>query len=396
MKALRFSRKPARYAAAAVASRLRSGAGAAWGPLALRDDVDPPDLPGGRWERLFPRLSGICGSDLATIDSRVARYFEDYVSMPFTPGHEIVADTADGRRVVVEPVLGHAARGFEPPFKHAAPGDGNDYRHLVCGHLRPGLQTGFCASVGGGWSTELVAHDSQIHEVPEWMSDEQAVMIEPAASGVHAALRARVRSGDTVAVVGAGTMGLVAVAALRHFADPASIIVGGRYPTQRSLATEFGADAAVEGDELKRAVRRAGRSFVIGDYLSGGADVVIDAVGSSGSLATALTVCRPRGRVVMLGMPATVTTELTGLWHRETELVGCYAYGTETRPDGRRATSFELAFELAGKIALDRLVSAVYPLSRYLDALSHAAEAGRRGAVKIAFDMRGERHRGIR
>ena len=394
MKALRFSRQEVRYAAAAVASRLRPGAGASWGPLKLVDD-DPPELPGPGWQRVHPRLTGICGSDLATIDGRSSRYFEDYVSFPFVPGHEIVADTADGRRVIVEPVLGHAARGFDPPYPGAAPGDGEDYRHLVCGHLEPGLQTGFCASTGGGWSTELVAHESQLHDVPDWMSDELAVMIEPVAGCVHAALRSGTQPGDAVAVVGAGTMGLVAVAALRHFTEPASIMVGARYPTQRARALELGADAAVDPGELKRAVRRAGGSFVVGDHLSGGADVVIDAVGSSASLAEALTLCRPRGRVLMLGMPATVTVELTGLWHREVELVGCYAYGTEVRSDGRLTTSFDLALELAGKVAFDRLVSALYPLHRYKEALSHAAEAGRRGAVKVAFDMRDERHRGI-
>ena len=394
VKALRFSRKEARYAAAAIASRLRPGAGATWGPLNLIHD-DPPDLPGEGWQRIYPRLTGICGSDLATIDGRSSRYFEDYVSFPFVPGHEIVADTAEGRRVIVEPVLGHAARGFDPPYPGAAPGDGDDYRHLMCGHLKPGLQTGFCRSTGGGWSTELVAHDSQLHDVPDWMSDELAVIIEPLAGGVHAALRSGAQPGDTVAVVGAGTMGLLAVAALRGLTEPASILVGARYSTQRALALELGADSAVEPGELKRAVRRATGSFMVGDHLSGGADVVIDAVGSSASLAEALSLCRPRGRVLMLGMPATVTAELTGLWHREIELAGCYAYGTEVRADGRLATSFDLAVELAGKVPFDRLVSAVYPLDRYVDALSHAAEAGRRGAVKIAFDMRSERHRGI-
>lgn len=394
MKALRFSRQPARYAAAAAASRLRPGAGAKWGPLKLVDD-DPPELPGDGWQRVHPRLTGICGSDLATIDGRSSRYFEDYVSFPFVPGHEIVADTTDGRRVIVEPVLGHAARGFEPPYPGAAPGDGEDYRHLMCGHLKAGLQTGFCRSTGGGWSTEFVAHHSQLHDVPDWMSDELAVMIEPVAGGVHAALRSGAQPGHTVAVVGAGTMGLVAVAALRGLTEPASILVGARYSTQRALALELGADGAVDPGELKRAVRRATGSFMVGDHLSGGADVVIDAVGTSASLAESLSLCRPRGRVLLLGMPATVTAELTGLWHREIELVGCYAYGTEVRSDGRLTTSFDLAIELAGKVAFDRLVSALYPLRRYEDALSHAAEAGRRGAVKIAFDMRAERRRGI-
>ncbi|MGH2477350.1 MAG: zinc-dependent alcohol dehydrogenase, partial [Candidatus Limnocylindrales bacterium] len=66
MKALVFSRRPARDAAAMVAGSLRPGGGARYGPLSLRD-VDPPDLPGPGWRRLRPRLSGICGSDLATI-----------------------------------------------------------------------------------------------------------------------------------------------------------------------------------------------------------------------------------------------------------------------------------------------------------------------------------------
>ena len=394
VKALRFDRKEVRYAAAAVASRLRPGAGARWGPLELVED-DPPELPDGDWHRVYPRLTGICGSDLATVDGRSARYFDDYVSFPFVLGHEIVGELADSRRVVVEPVLGHAARGFDPPFEGAAPGDGDDYRHLVSGHLKPGLQTGFCQSTGGGWATELVAHRSQLHDVPDQMSDELAVMIEPAASGIHAALRARVEPGATVAVLGAGTMGLVTVAALRHLTEAGSIVCGARYPAQRELARELGADTVVDPDELKRAVRRAEGSFQIGDHLSGGADAVIDAVGSAASIAEALAVCKPRGRVVLLGMPGTVTVELTGLWHRETELVGCYTYGTETLPDGRQATGFELAFELAGKVPLNRLLSAAYPLDRYRDALNHAAEAGRRGAAKIAFDMRQERRRGI-
>lgn len=395
MKALKFSRNEARYAAAMIASKLRPGSGGKWGPLSLVDNADAPELPGDGWTRVYPRLTGICGSDLATIDGHSSRYFEDFVSFPFVPGHEIVGELADGRRVVIEPVLGHAARGFEPPFAGAAPGDGNDYRHLTCGHLEPGIQTGFCESTGGGWSTEFVAHESQIHEVPDWMSDELAVVLEPVAGGVHAALRAQVADGDTVAVIGAGPMGLVTIAALRHLTAPGSLIAGAKYPIQRELASEFGADVVVAPNELTRAVRSATRSFMIGDNLSGGADVVIDAVGSQESIAQAIGICRPRGRVLLLGMPGVVEVDLTPLWHRETQLVGSYTYGTETLPNGRVATSFELAIELAGKVAFDKMISATYPLSRYADALTHAGEAGHRGAVKIAFDMRSERHRGI-
>ena len=52
-------------------------------------------LPADDWVRLRPRLAGICGSDLATVDGRASRYFEHIVSFPFVPGHEVVADTDD-------------------------------------------------------------------------------------------------------------------------------------------------------------------------------------------------------------------------------------------------------------------------------------------------------------
>jgi hypothetical protein len=92
-------------------------------------------------------------------------------------------------------------------------------------------------------------------------------------------------------------------------------------------------------------------------------------------------------------MPATVTLDLTTLWHRETRLAGAYAYGTETLPGGERRRTFDLAFELVGAADLGRMVSATYPLSRYEDAIAHAANAGARGAVRIAFDLRNEKER---
>ncbi len=179
MKTLVFERNLPRFAAARVASAFGSGRGATVGPLRLVE-ADPPELPGDDWHRVRPVLSGICGSDLATIDGRSSRYFEDLVSFPFVPGHEVVGTLAsagtgaDGRplaegdRVVLEPVLGCAARAIEPPCAACAAGRLGDCEHVAFGHLRPGLQTGFCADTGGGWSAAgLVAHESQLHRVPD-------------------------------------------------------------------------------------------------------------------------------------------------------------------------------------------------------------------------------------
>lgn len=385
MEALQFPRKEARYAAAMAASRLRPGAGATYGPLRLTD-LDPPELPGPGWEHVRTRLAGICGSDLATIDGRASRYFEHLASFPFVPGHEVVADRADGTRVVLEPVLGPATRGEVPAWPGAAQADGTDYGHLVAGYLEPGLQTGSCASTGGGWSEIFAAHASQLHPVDDDLTDEAAVMIEPAAAGVHAVLRGQVPDGGTAVVLGAGTMGLTAIAALRRFTRVDAVVVGARYPHQRRLAEQFGADLVVDPDEVPRAVRRAAGTRVIGSSLGTGADVTIDAVGSSSSITDAVNVTRPRGRVVLLGMPAEVSLNLTALWHRETELVGAYCYGTEHDHGGEH--TFSLASELVQACDLGRLVSEIYRLAEYRAAIEHAAQAGPRGAVKIAFDLR--------
>ncbi len=387
MKALRYSRNEARFVAAAVSSRLRPGSGAGIGPLEFVE-IDAPELPGDGWHRVHTRLTGICGSDLATVDGKSSRYFEPWVSFPFVPGHEVVGNLDDGRRVVLEPVLGHEARGFDAPHPNAAPGDGDDYRHLVSGPLEAGIQTGYCASTGGGWSSTFVAHESQLHAVDESLSDEGAVMIEPTAVGVHGAFKANPAKGSTVAIIGAGTMGLTTVAALRRFTDVETIIIGAKYPEQRSLATELGADIVVAPNELQRAVRRTSGSFLIGDDLSGGADIVIDAVGSSDSIDLAIGTTRPRGRVVLLGMPGKVGIDLTALWHRETELVGAYTYGTEQLADGSTRRTFDLAQELVAAAGLDRLVSACYRLEAFEDALAHAASAGSRGSIKVCFDLR--------
>ncbi len=396
MKALRIDRKAARFALARLVSPMSPTVAARFGPLELVKD-DPPALPGPGWQRVRPLLTGICGSDLSTVEGHASVYFDDWISFPFVPGHEIVGLLDDGTRVVIEPVLGHEARGFAPPFEGAAPGDGDDYAHLATGPLEPGIQTGFCCSTGGGWATEFVAHETQIHRVPDDMPDEQAVLIEPAAAGIHAALLTLpvVSRADrpVVAVLGAGTMGLCAVAGLRRYVPDVRIVVGARYPHQQSLARSLGADVVTSPGDLARAVRREVGCHIVGDHLSGGAHASIDAVGNSASIAATLKLTKPRGRVVLMGMPAEVTVDLTGLWHRETQLVGAYTYGTETLADGTRRRTFDLAIETAAASRLDRLVSATYPLDDYEDAIAHASAAGRRGAVKVAFDLRQENHR---
>jgi threonine dehydrogenase-like Zn-dependent dehydrogenase len=444
MSTLLFERSLPRFAAARLASSFGSGRGAGVGPLRLLEH-EAPSLPGEGWVHVDPVLSGICGSDLATLDGRSSRYFEEIVSFPFVPGHEVVGHLAAaaigadgsllaaGTRVVLQPVLGCAARGIVPLCAACRAGHVGNCGNLAFGHIRPGLQTGFCADTGGGWSsTGLVAHSSQLFAVPDGLSDADAVTTEPVACAVHAVLGAGIGDGDVVAVLGAGTLGLTVTAVLAHLAAtgripaPRALLVGARYAHQQRLAREFGATEALPADQLARAVRRHSHSLSFGGApgetatLSGGADVVIDCVGSAESIAQSLAMVRPRGTVALVGMPGKVTIDLAPLWHREVRLAGAYAYGSESVPgvstavpeeepssapstrrkrgaasDATAGTptvaeelpTFALAFEVVAAQSTGRLVSATYPLARFEEAVAHAGAAGRRGAVKIAFDI---------
>ena len=381
MKALVFSRKPVKFAAAMVAGRLSPGGGARVGPLALRD-VDPPDLPGRGWVRVRPLLSGICGSDLATIDGTSSRWFEPIVSFPFTPGHEVVGQLDDGSRVVIVPVLSCVTRGITPECGPCAEGRINHCERIGFGQLEPGLQCGFCESTGGGWSTLMVAHEEQLVAVPHDLSDEAAVLIEPMACAVHAAGQV---SATSVAVIGAGTLGLLTIAALRHAHPALQILATAKHPHQRALASQLGADRVVAPSELERAVRATTGSMRLDSgQLTGGIPAVIDCVGSAESIAQALRTVAPGGTIHAVGMPGVTTVDLTPLWQREVALRGTYAY---------ERADFDTAIDVVRRLDLGRLVSATYPLRSYEDAIAHAATAGVRGAVKIAFDLRSEKER---
>ena len=379
MKALQIDRKLGRLGLARVLSAVAPATAAKAGPVELVRD-EPPALPGPDWVRLRPRLAGICGSDLATVHGHAGPYFDSIVSFPFTLGHEVVADVEDvdvgARRVVVIPVLHCAVRGIDPMCTACAGGDINRCERVAFGHVKPGLQTGFCHDTGGGWSEGFVAHRLQLVEIPDGLSDEDAVMIEPTACAVRAA---RMHAGGEVAIIGAGTVGLLTLAAIVGAgASGVPPIIAAKYPAQRRFASELGATVCAPG-ELARLVRSRSSSLVAGDQLTGGIAQVFDCVGSSSSIQQALQVVAPGGEVVLVGMPSTVELDLTGMWHREARLTGCYAY---------RREDFDTAIDLVRRFQLGRLVSATYRLDEYDAALAHAANAGPRDATKIAFDMR--------
>jgi threonine dehydrogenase-like Zn-dependent dehydrogenase len=356
-------------------------------------DVPEPALPTASWLRVQPTLSGICGSDLAAIGGHASLYLDPLTSYPFVPGHEVVGTLEDGSRVVVEPALGCKVRGVEPPCPRCAEGRPGLCYNVTEGPIEVGLQTGYCADTGGGWGELLVAHPSQVHSVPDTLSDEAAVLIEPFACCIHAALRGAATKDDIVVVLGAGTIGLLTVAAVHMFTPPRRLIAVAKHPTQKDIALSLGADQVISPADVFQRIRFAtGARRLDGmdrSLLLGGADLTFECVGRASSLSEAVRFTRGGGKVVAVGMPGDEKVDWAAIWQRELTVIGAYAYGSEPARKGRR--TFELALEAAPEVHLEKLTGPLFALGDYRDAIAYAMSAGRLGAVKVAFDLRGLR-----
>jgi len=393
--ALELFRSAPRYLAArAIGAKAPGLVAGPLAPLRLANRTDPEPLD-ELWTRVKPTLSGICGSDLSTLAGKSSFYFSPLVSLPFVPGHEVVGEVMDdvdgvsaGDRVVLTSVLNCATRGSEP-CPNCRVGAFNRCDAVTTGDLKAGLQTGYCADTGGGWSRMMLAHRSQLHRIPGTIPDDVAVLLEPFACAIHAALRANIPDGGSVFVVGAGTVGILTLLAVKLLTRADHVIVAAKHPAQRAAARLAGADVVVVPEHAVKAVRRSEHAMKLTpergmDFLLGGVDVAIESTGSKSALDLALRTTKAGGRVVLGGIPGP-GADLTPVWFRELELAGAYTTGTERIGDTDRST-MEIAIELAsGLPMLADMVGARYPLDRWREAIDHAFAAGRLGTFKVAF-----------
>ncbi|MYU07012.1 alcohol dehydrogenase catalytic domain-containing protein [Streptomyces sp. SID8366] len=256
-----------------------------------------------------------------------------------------------------------------------------------CRYCREGVY-GQCLG-GGGW---ILGHlidgtqaeyvrvpyaDLSVHPLPGTLASEDAVLLAdifPTAYEVGV-LNGRVRPGDTVVIVGAGPIGLAAIATARLF-SPERIIAVDLAPARLEAARRFGADAVADAREAPHQL--------VADLTGGlGADVAIEAVGLPDTFELCTRVVRPGGHVANVGVhggPATL--HLEDLWIRDVTIT--------TGLVDTCSTPTLLKMAAAGRLPTGRLVTHTFPLDQMERAYDVFARAAETGALKVVLG--GERH----
>ena len=254
---------------------------------------------------------------------------------------------------------------------------------------------------GGGFCEHLTGFEKQFFKVPQNIPDEAAVLVEPFSVGLHAAARNMPSKDQTVMVIGAGTIGLMVVAALRSLGSSCRIVTLARYPFQAAAAKKLGADEAlVEHDRNSLYQRVAeltdGRLFkpIIGKqaiFGNRGPDMIFDSIGTESSLDDGLHLIRSNGRIVIIGQAYANTKKIDWsiqTW-KEIEIVGTLMYGME--PYKKKILHcFDLALQLLQQNPdmFKGIVTHTFPIDEYRNALNTARIKKKSHAIKAAFDFR--------
>jgi L-iditol 2-dehydrogenase len=316
------------------------------GEWELRDV--PAPTPAASELLLAPKLVGLCATDLEILNGSLIYLREGRAALPLTPGHEWVAE-------VVDP--GEWADDF-------APGD------IVVGECSIGC--GVCALCGAGayhlcaerTETGIVHRDGALaelmvfpaaaaHRIGPGVELEDAALVEPTAIAFRAVQRLRASSGSRVLIVGGGTIGYL-VAAILTVVHGASVALIDPDALKRTRAAAVGAGEAGEDEQF---------------------EYVVEASGAPGGIGTAIERAAPGGRVVVVGLtgrpelPAPIDRVVVS----ELDLLGSIG------SPGVWADTIRLV--AGGLVRPSALVSAIFPLDRFADAVetaeSHAPGVGK-------------------
>ena len=324
-------------------------------PRSLMVEESRAPRPGPGEVTVRVSAAGLCGTDYRIWTG------ERPVGYPRIMGHEfvgVVADAGDGAsgliagaRVVVEP---NYSCGRCPLCV-----DGN--RNLCLSRVT------ICIDVDGGFAEDVCVPARCCWKIPDGVTDLDAVVVEPLAVVVRAVGRGASRPGQSAAVVGLGSLGLLALQVLR--ARGVRVLAIARSTGRLALARDLGADAVhalVDGPLDEAARRFSGRE---------GVDLVVETAGTAEAVSHALALVRPGGRVVLTGLPHEPTpVAFFSVVRREVTITGSMIYQDEFPA--------ALALVASGQVRTAPLLTHRFPLADIAGAfLAHRDPA----SIKVAL-----------
>ena len=406
MKALTFAFDVPRLAFARLFGAMYTPAFlSSLGPLRL-EQVDDARVLGDQWVVVETKMCGVCGSDVKQVflDGAADNPLTAVISFPHVLGHEhvgVVVDTGRavtrvkrGDRVACYPWFSCAVRGL-PPCEACRAGRMSLCESFARGAFAPGMHAGTCKDVSGGFAQYVPVHESACFTLPDAVSLDDAVLADPFAVCLHAALKSPPSPGETVLVFGCGGVGALLVHVLSALFPGTRVLAVDPRSHARALAERLGAETtfAARGKELVERVAEAAKTHVMRPrfglpWTLGGVDRVYDTVGSARTLELAVRVVKPLGTIVLVGVSTPARFEWTPLYFKEANLVGSAGYGLETF-EAHRAHAFEHFFELLerGRVAPAGVVTHRFGLDAYKPAFLTARSHGVAEAIKVAFDF---------
>ena len=306
--------------------------------------------------------AGVCYSDIMAFKG-----LHPYRVPPVITGHEVAGEVVEvgnkvkrvkvGDRVAVEP---HAGCGVCWYCKHGHYNLCSDKRLIGVG------------SWTGAFAEYMVADEGMCFKIPPSMSWEEGAVIEPFCVGFHAVRVSWMTIGQSVAVLGCGTIGMMTLMAAK-LSGAVSILVTEPSSRKRKIALEKGADLAInplETDPVKSALDMTnGRGF----------DTVFITVSGARVLKEALLMCRRGGTVIEVAVfPGETPIELWQVQNFERKLVGTNMY---------TADDYEASIDLftLGKVKFDSLITCRVPLSDSPEVIRALAAGERPDDIKTVI-----------
>lgn len=293
---------------------------------------------------------GICGSDLSVYKGKL-----QYASYPLRPGHEIVGE-----------VIESTDNGFSPGMRVVITPNTFCGECIYCKEGKPNICE-FKRSIGvncdGGFAEEIIVNSRYVLHVPDEISEEAAVLIEPLSVVVHGMKKVAVSSGKKVLVVGCGTEGLLATALADFFGGEVTAV-----------------DINVKKLELLKGFKNTNVCHP-SELVHASFDVVIEAAGTKKSVESCFTYLKPGGQLLLIGITPEATIPVAQVVRNEQQVIGSIIY--------EFPVDFQASIDYLADVRFDPTVfiSAIMPFQRYEEAYEMALSGD---YAKIVLQFKGD------